>query len=162
MGKEIFAKLEPWQRVQLVYIFSPGNPTGAVMGLPALQELIELADRHDFIIASDECYSELYFDEAAPPPGLLQAARTNLARQQGRTVPAIEAGDVGGGSSATGAAVSSPSRTATATITTTTAAAAGTITSRCSVPSTFSVAKYRSAISPRKKRWLFRYTRAPP
>jgi N-succinyldiaminopimelate aminotransferase len=63
-----------WQRTQLVYICSPGNPSGAVMGLPALQELIELAERHDFIIASDECYSELYFDEAAPPPGLLQAA----------------------------------------------------------------------------------------
>ena len=63
-----------WQRVQLVYTCSPGNPTGAVMGLSALQELIDLADRHDFVIASDECYSELYFDEAAPPPGLLQAA----------------------------------------------------------------------------------------
>jgi N-succinyldiaminopimelate aminotransferase len=63
-----------WQRTQLVYICSPGNPSGAVMGLPALQELIELAERHDFVIASDECYSELYFDEAAPPPGLLQAA----------------------------------------------------------------------------------------
>jgi len=63
-----------WQRVQLVYTCSPGNPTGAVMGLSALQELIDLADRHDFGIASDECYSELYFDEAAPPPGLLQAA----------------------------------------------------------------------------------------
>ena len=63
-----------WQRVQLVYICSPGNPTGAVMGLPELQALIELADRHDFVIASDECYSELYTDEAAPPPGLLQAA----------------------------------------------------------------------------------------
>jgi N-succinyldiaminopimelate aminotransferase len=63
-----------WQHAQLVYICSPGNPTGAVMGLPALQELIELAERHDFVIASDECYSELYFDEAAPPPGLLQAA----------------------------------------------------------------------------------------
>ena len=55
-----------WQRVQLVYICSPGNPTGAVMGLPELQALIELADRHDFVIASDECYSEIYFDEAAP------------------------------------------------------------------------------------------------
>ena len=63
-----------WQRVQLVYICSPGNPTGAVMAISALQELIDLADRHDFIIASDECYSELYFDEGAPPPGLLQAA----------------------------------------------------------------------------------------
>ena len=63
-----------WQRVQLVYICSPGNPTGAVMGMPELQGLIELADRHDFVIASDECYSELYFDESAPPAGLLQAA----------------------------------------------------------------------------------------
>jgi N-succinyldiaminopimelate aminotransferase len=63
-----------WARCQLVYICTPGNPTGAVMELPALQELITLADRHDFVIVSDECYSEIYFDEAAPPPGLLQAA----------------------------------------------------------------------------------------
>ena len=63
-----------WARCQLVYVCSPGNPTGAVMELPALQELIALADRHDFVIVSDECYSEIYFDEAMPPPGLLQAA----------------------------------------------------------------------------------------
>ena len=63
-----------WQRTQLVYICSPGNPTGAVMDMPALQALITLADRHDFVIAADECYSEIYFDEADPPPGLLQAA----------------------------------------------------------------------------------------
>jgi N-succinyldiaminopimelate aminotransferase len=63
-----------WERCQLLYICSPGNPTGAVIGLQQLQQLLELADRHDFVIASDECYSELYPDEQAPPPGLLQAA----------------------------------------------------------------------------------------
>ena len=64
-----------WQRCQLLYLCSPGNPTGAVMDIAALQRVIELADRHDFIIAADECYSELYFDENQPPAGLLQAAR---------------------------------------------------------------------------------------
>jgi N-succinyldiaminopimelate aminotransferase len=63
-----------WQRCQLVYICTPGNPTGAVMDIDALQKLIKLADQHDFVIASDECYSEIYFDEQNPPPGLLQAA----------------------------------------------------------------------------------------
>lgn len=62
-----------WQRCQLLYICTPGNPTGAVMDLKQLQALIALADTYDFVIASDECYSELYFDESAPPPGLLQA-----------------------------------------------------------------------------------------
>lgn len=66
--------LEVWQRCQLFYLCTPGNPTGAVADVAYLQKLIKLADEHDFIIASDECYSELYFDEAAPPPGLLQAA----------------------------------------------------------------------------------------
>ena len=64
---------ETWQRCQLLYLCSPGNPTGAVMDIPLLQQLIQLADRHDFIIASDECYSEIYPDENNPPPGLLQA-----------------------------------------------------------------------------------------
>ena len=63
---------EVWQRCQLFYLCTPGNPTGAVAGIDYLQKLIQLADEHDFIIASDECYSELYFDTA--PPGLLQAA----------------------------------------------------------------------------------------
>jgi N-succinyldiaminopimelate aminotransferase len=63
-----------WQRCQLVYICSPGNPTGAVMDISRLQQLLALADEHDFVIAADECYSEIYLDEAAPPPGLLQAA----------------------------------------------------------------------------------------
>ncbi len=64
---------EQWQRCQLLYLCSPGNPTGAVMSLQQLQDLIRLAREFDFIIASDECYSEIYFDEAAPPAGLLQA-----------------------------------------------------------------------------------------
>jgi len=64
---------ERWQACQLVYICSPGNPSGAVMPVAQLRALIELAREHDFIIASDECYSEIYLDEAAPPPGLLQA-----------------------------------------------------------------------------------------
>lgn len=63
-----------WERCQLIYICSPGNPSGAVMPLAQLQRLIELADRWGFVIASDECYSELYCDEDRPPPGLLQAA----------------------------------------------------------------------------------------
>ncbi|MGB5306046.1 MAG: succinyldiaminopimelate transaminase [Gammaproteobacteria bacterium] len=63
-----------WSRCQLIYICTPGNPTGAVMSTAQLQQLIRLADRYDFIIASDECYSEIYPDTASPPPGLLQAA----------------------------------------------------------------------------------------
>ena len=63
-----------WQRCQLLYLCSPANPTGAVIGIEQLQRLIDLAEKHDFIIASDECYSEIYFDEAKPPVGLLQAA----------------------------------------------------------------------------------------
>ena len=65
-----------WGRCQLVYICTPGNPAGAVMDITALQGLIEQADKHDFVIASDECYSEIYPDEAAPPCGLLEAAAT--------------------------------------------------------------------------------------
>lgn len=63
-----------WRRCQLLFLCSPGNPTGAVAGIDYLKRAIELADRYDFVIASDECYSEIYFDEAQPPPGLLQAA----------------------------------------------------------------------------------------
>jgi N-succinyldiaminopimelate aminotransferase len=65
---------EVWQRCQLLYICSPNNPTGAVLSIAQLQNLIHKADEYDFVIASDECYSELYFDETQPPPGLLQAA----------------------------------------------------------------------------------------
>lgn len=62
-----------WQRCQLLFLCSPGNPTGQLLDSQQYQELIALADRYDFIIASDECYSELYRDEQAPPVGLLQA-----------------------------------------------------------------------------------------
>ncbi|WP_317931872.1 succinyldiaminopimelate transaminase [Halioxenophilus sp. WMMB6] len=58
-----------WQRCQLLYLCNPGNPTGAVMPAEQLRELIELADRYDFVIASDECYSEIHFEQ--PPTGLL-------------------------------------------------------------------------------------------
>jgi len=63
-----------WPQVQLVYICSPGNPTGKVMDRQELVQLIELAHKHNFLIASDECYSEIYFDEGKPPLGLLQVA----------------------------------------------------------------------------------------
>ncbi len=63
-----------WRRTQLVYVCSPGNPTGAVLGRETYAELIERAGHYGFAIASDECYSELYFDEDAPPAGLLQVA----------------------------------------------------------------------------------------
>lgn len=62
-----------WQDTQILFICSPGNPTGAVIQLDVLKKLIALADQYDFIIASDECYSEIYIDSAKPPVGLLQA-----------------------------------------------------------------------------------------
>ncbi|RKZ80030.1 MAG: succinyldiaminopimelate transaminase, partial [Gammaproteobacteria bacterium] len=63
-----------WDRCQLLYLCSPGNPTGAVIDQATLTDLIELAHKHDFIIASDECYSEIYINEDEPPVGLLEAA----------------------------------------------------------------------------------------
>ena len=63
-----------WRQTQLLYVCSPGNPTGAVLTLRDWTNIIELSQRHGFVIASDECYSEIYFDEAAPPPGVLGAA----------------------------------------------------------------------------------------
>lgn len=63
-----------WSQCQLLYICSPGNPSGAVIDAEAMTRLIQLAHEYDFIIAADECYSEIYFDEALPPVGLLQAA----------------------------------------------------------------------------------------
>nr|WP_249172352.1 succinyldiaminopimelate transaminase [Burkholderia dolosa] len=64
-----------WARTQLLYVCSPGNPTGAVLTLDDWRELFALSDHHGFVIASDECYSEIYFDEAAPPLGGLEAAQ---------------------------------------------------------------------------------------
>ncbi|RMX08618.1 succinyldiaminopimelate transaminase [Corticibacter populi] len=68
-----------WQRAELVFVCSPGNPTGAVMPLAEWQKLFALSDRHGFVIASDECYSEIYFQGEAPLGGL------QAASQLGRT-----------------------------------------------------------------------------
>ncbi|GAB2864578.1 succinyldiaminopimelate transaminase [Pseudoduganella ginsengisoli] len=61
-----------WQRTQLLFVCSPGNPTGAVLSLTEWEHLFALSERYNFVIAADECYSEIYFDE--PPLGALQAA----------------------------------------------------------------------------------------
>ena len=65
---------EVWKRCQVLFLCSPGNPTGAVLSLEFLKHALALADRYDFVIASDECYAELYRDDRAPPPSMLQAA----------------------------------------------------------------------------------------
>jgi N-succinyldiaminopimelate aminotransferase len=67
---------EVWKRTRLLYACSPHNPTGRVMPRDEWQKLFELSDRHGFVIVSDECYSEIYFDEAAPPPGALAVAQS--------------------------------------------------------------------------------------
>ncbi len=63
-----------WQRTRLAYVCSPGNPTGAVLSQQQWQILFDASDRYGFAIASDECYSEIYLDEASPPLGALSAA----------------------------------------------------------------------------------------
>jgi N-succinyldiaminopimelate aminotransferase len=73
-----------WARTQLLYVCSPGNPTGAVVPLDEWKRLFELSDRHGFVIASDECYSEIYFRDE-PPLGALQAARA-LGRDDWRNL----------------------------------------------------------------------------
>ena len=70
-----------WARVQLLYLCSPGNPTGAVLSLEDWRALFELSDRHGFVIAADECYSEIYLD-STPPLGALEAAH-QLGRSSG-------------------------------------------------------------------------------
>ncbi|HEU0202661.1 MAG TPA: succinyldiaminopimelate transaminase, partial [Burkholderiaceae bacterium] len=96
-----------WAGVQLVYVCSPGNPTGRVMALDDWRVLFELADRFDFVIAADECYSEIYFDETQPPLGALRAAqqlgRTDYARlvsfgslSKRSNVPGLRSGYVAG------------------------------------------------------------------
>lgn len=72
--------LDIWARAQLIYVCSPGNPSGAVIDRARVATLFTLADQHNVIIAADECYSEIYFDEAAPPAGFLQ-----MANELGRT-----------------------------------------------------------------------------
>jgi N-succinyldiaminopimelate aminotransferase len=73
-----------WQRCELLQLCSPGNPTGALISPEQMTELIQLADKYDFVISSDECYSEVYLDESNPPVGLLevcnQIGRDNYSR----------------------------------------------------------------------------------
>jgi N-succinyldiaminopimelate aminotransferase len=96
-----------WKRVQLLFCCSPSNPVGMVMTLDDWRELFALSDRYGFVIASDECYSEIYFDEAKPPIGALQAAtllgRTNFERlvvfsslSKRSNVPGMRSGFVAG------------------------------------------------------------------
>jgi N-succinyldiaminopimelate aminotransferase len=96
-----------WARTQLLYVCSPGNPTGSVLDLDQWRALFELSDRHGFIIASDECYSEIYFDEKHPPLGGLEAAhrlgRTDFRRlvtfgslSKRSNVPGMRSGFVAG------------------------------------------------------------------
>ena len=68
---------EVWDRTSLLYVCSPDNPTGRVLAHDEWRALFALADRHEFVITSDECYSEIYFDEARPPLGALAAAQAD-------------------------------------------------------------------------------------
>jgi N-succinyldiaminopimelate aminotransferase len=96
-------------RTQLVYVCSPGNPSGKVMSLQEWELLFSLSDKHGFVIAADECYSEIYFDEANKPLGALQAANklgrdyTNLiifsSLSKRSNVPGLRSGFVAGDAS---------------------------------------------------------------
>jgi N-succinyldiaminopimelate aminotransferase len=95
-----------WARTQLLFVCSPGNPTGAVMPLSEWKKLFDLSDRHGFVIASDECYSEIYFRDEAPLGGLEAAAQlgrtdfknlisfTSLSKRS--NVPGMRSGFVAG------------------------------------------------------------------
>ena len=75
-----------WERCALLYLCSPGNPAGGVLSITRMQRALELADRHDFLIAADECYADIYPDESNPPPGFLAACRAAGRRHFGRVV----------------------------------------------------------------------------
>jgi N-succinyldiaminopimelate aminotransferase len=64
---------EVWQKCQLLFLCNPGNPAGAIAPRGYLEHALQLAERHDFVIAVDECYAEIYLDDPNPPPSLLQA-----------------------------------------------------------------------------------------
>ncbi|MBF2755453.1 MAG: aminotransferase class I/II-fold pyridoxal phosphate-dependent enzyme, partial [Gammaproteobacteria bacterium AqS3] len=63
-----------WGDCQLLYLCSPNNPTGSVLPPAALERVLHLAERFDFVVAADECYSEIYPPDGTPPCGLLQAS----------------------------------------------------------------------------------------
>ena len=95
-----------WQRTRLIYVCCPGNPTGAVMSLDEWQKLFDLSDRYGFVIASDECYSEIWFRDQAPLGGLEAAQKlgrsdfrnllmfTSLSKRS--NVPGLRSGFVAG------------------------------------------------------------------
>jgi len=96
-----------WPRCRILFICSPGNPTGAVMDEAYLLRVLALAERHGFVVAADECYADIYLDESAPPPGLLGAClRAGNARFEGcavfhslskrSSVPGLRSGFVAG------------------------------------------------------------------
>jgi N-succinyldiaminopimelate aminotransferase len=96
-----------WSRCRILFICSPGNPTGAVMDEAYLLRVLALAERHGFVVASDECYADIYLDESAPPPGLLGAClRAGNPRFEGcavfhslskrSSVPGLRSGFVAG------------------------------------------------------------------
>jgi N-succinyldiaminopimelate aminotransferase len=98
---------EIWSRAQLIYVCSPSNPTGRVMSMDEWRQLFALSDRYGFVIAADECYSEIYFDETKPPLGALEAAhllgRNDFARlvvfsslSKRSNVPGMRSGFVAG------------------------------------------------------------------
>ena len=103
-----------WRRCQVLFICSPGNPTGAVMPQSHMRRALDLSQRYGFLVASDECYSEIYFDESRPPPGLLQVAHamgnTNFERcvvfhslSKRSSVPGLRSGFVAGDARVLGA-----------------------------------------------------------
>ena len=97
---------EVWQDTQMIFVCSPGNPTGAVMPLSEWEKLFALSDRYGFVIASDECYSEIYFDGTSPLGGLEAAQKlgrsdyknlvmfTSLSKRS--NVPGLRSGFVAG------------------------------------------------------------------
>jgi N-succinyldiaminopimelate aminotransferase len=96
-----------WKRCQVLFLCSPGNPTGTILSQPYLRHALDLAEHYDFVIAADECYAELYLDETAPPPSLLRAAlesgRTRFERcavfhslSKRSSVPGLRSGFVAG------------------------------------------------------------------
>ena len=98
---------DTWRRCRILFICSPGNPTGAVMDEAYLLRVLELAARHDFVVAADECYADIYLDENAPPPGLLgaclRAGNTRFERcavfhslSKRSSVPGLRSGFVAG------------------------------------------------------------------
>jgi N-succinyldiaminopimelate aminotransferase len=96
-----------WRRCQLLFLCNPGNPAGAIASREYLEHALALADRYDFVVATDECYAEIYLDDGAPPPSLLQASvaagRTRFERcavfhslSKRSSVPGLRSGFIAG------------------------------------------------------------------